>query len=472
MESPESTIKLYQRVIQSIYSSILSTLTLSNVTLSLLFQKNPIDTFTDSDSTKPNIRKNTNNSVDRHSFQPSNGMETLLFLGQDISYAVRASQLDQYKGTYIDEMRENNQRTSDGYIYIDYKTDHAQILADYIEGQPIHYELMSQTDILSFLDLIMFLNLPLSEELAYHSRTISIQRRIYSKGKKCKFLFNGQEDLLIMNYINSHHLVSFLEDSKENQETDYNFYEDLYILDFHLNYINYIYEYIVSGTITINNDISYTKNPFSLYKELSILGFQDINTISRVITTDLNGSNILSINHIQVLKQWLRKEQKWILLYRGSRDGYSAESFHNHCDKKGPTVTIIKHIGHNNCINIFGGYTETSWESCTTAEKREDSNAFLFTLKNEFNISPTKYNILNKKQALCCYYKLGPTFGIYNFDLQICNECHSICHNMIQSNQYAHKQTSQQNSLFVNTAENNKTNMFLVEDIEVYGQCL
>ena len=48
---------------------------------------------------------------------------------------------------------------------------------------------------------------------------------------------------------------------------------------------------------------------------------------------------------------------KWKLLYRASEHGYSAESFHEYCDDKGPTLTIIKSTDNW----IFGCYTTQSW---------------------------------------------------------------------------------------------------------------
>ena len=60
-----------------------------------------------------------------------------------------------------------------------------------------------------------------------------------------------------------------------------------------------------------------------------------------------------------MLNGWLSlQEGKWKLLFRGSRDGFQAETFHSKCDNKGPTVTIVK-SGNN----IFGGFTEISWNS-------------------------------------------------------------------------------------------------------------
>ena len=36
--------------------------------------------------------------------------------------------------------------------------------------------------------------------------------------------------------------------------------------------------------------------------------------------------------------------QVWIMLYRASRDGYSAKHFHERCDEKGPTLALVKVI--------------------------------------------------------------------------------------------------------------------------------
>ena len=62
--------------------------------------------------------------------------------------------------------------------------------------------------------------------------------------------------------------------------------------------------------------------------------------------------------HRRILKGWLPTghEGEWRLLFRASRDGFGADTFHNKCCNMGPTVTIVKSGG-----NIFGGFTEISW---------------------------------------------------------------------------------------------------------------
>jgi len=47
------------------------------------------------------------------------------------------------------------------------------------------------------------------------------------------------------------------------------------------------------------------------------------------------------------------------LIMRGSRDGFSAKMFHDICDGKGPTITIIE----SDAGKIFGGFTSLAWMS-------------------------------------------------------------------------------------------------------------
>ena len=62
--------------------------------------------------------------------------------------------------------------------------------------------------------------------------------------------------------------------------------------------------------------------------------------------------------HQSKLIGWLPQYSHWHQLFRATRDGFTAQAFHAKCDSKGPTVTIVK-SGNN----IFGGFTENSWNS-------------------------------------------------------------------------------------------------------------
>lgn len=65
---------------------------------------------------------------------------------------------------------------------------------------------------------------------------------------------------------------------------------------------------------------------------------------------------------ISQLNSWLSPKlhssySYWKLCYRASVDGWRSRTFHNHCDNKGATVTIVK-VGSY----IFGGYNDKSWQ--------------------------------------------------------------------------------------------------------------
>ena len=58
-----------------------------------------------------------------------------------------------------------------------------------------------------------------------------------------------------------------------------------------------------------------------------------------------------------ILREWLGNDYAMKLIYRASEHGYTAKSFYEYCDDKGPTLIIIKSSEEW----IFGGYTTQSW---------------------------------------------------------------------------------------------------------------
>ena len=68
-------------------------------------------------------------------------------------------------------------------------------------------------------------------------------------------------------------------------------------------------------------------------------------------------TKIVDKQYDQYLREWLGNDYQWKLLYRASEHGYSAKSFHECCNYKGPTLIVIK----SSKGWIFGGYTTQSW---------------------------------------------------------------------------------------------------------------
>jgi hypothetical protein len=157
---------------------------------------------------------------------------------------------------------------------------------------------------------------------------------------------------------------------------------------------------------------------------------------------------------------------KWTLLYRGTRDGFEAKDFHLKCDKKSPTLTIIK---AKDSGFIFGGYTEAEWDS--SGGFRKDPNTFLFSLTNT-EAKPCKKNVIDPTRAIFCDLNHGPIFGgdednIDCDDLSIANNAntneasYSCLGNNFKHPEYEYSKTEVR--YFLSESEH-----FRLNEIEVY----
>ena len=138
-----------------------------------------------------------------------------------------------------------------------------------------------------------------------------------------------------------------------------------------------------------------------------------------------------NIKYNKILKNWLNPNMKIKseLLYRMSRDGIEYSTFHNLCDNKGATITLIKLEDGN----ILGNYTPLSWDS--TSKWKNDLNMFVFNLTE--NIKCIKNNQDNN--GIYCRSDHGPyTHVIQFYDGKKMNEvyvnlnsfCYKECKNI------------------------------------------
>ena len=110
-------------------------------------------------------------------------------------------------------------------------------------------------------------------------------------------------------------------------------------------------------------------------------------------------------------------DQKWKLLYRATRDGFSGENFLSKCDGIANTLTIIK-SEHG---NIFGGYVEKAWDSTIDYVLHNDpeTKAFIFSLVNKENNPFTAECDLDCVE-ISCRSRYWLTFG--NTDICIASD--------------------------------------------------
>jgi vacuolar-type H+-ATPase subunit H len=159
----------------------------------------------------------------------------------------------------------------------------------------------------------------------------------------------------------------------------------------------------------------------------SILGSTKIIN-NKMSSTILSGRN--QVNQLMSLCKF-PVDQKWNLIYRASQDGFEASQFHAKCDDKSNTLFIIKSTNGN----VFGGYTEQTWNDIS--DLKADPYSYIFSLVNKFN-KPIKLKCSTYDNSIYCHSCYGPTFGCKH-DLHIADKSNTntySCSNLGES--YAH----------------------------------
>jgi len=100
----------------------------------------------------------------------------------------------------------------------------------------------------------------------------------------------------------------------------------------------------------------------------------------------IKGENFLR-HFFRFLAPAVGNDCQWVLCYRASDHGWSAWSFHNRCDEKNNTVTIIQNFEY-----MFGGYTDIPWGEIDLSFKLNHLKYAATTatpLKTSFETTPT-----------------------------------------------------------------------------------
>jgi hypothetical protein len=133
------------------------------------------------------------------------------------------------------------------------------------------------------------------------------------------------------------------------------------------------------------------------------------------------GGTLLSPEQQMKMNEFHGKEdQKWVLIYKATRDGFGGGDFHRFCDNQGPTMSVIQ---SNDGGYLFGGYTSVSWRSAETFVI-DKHGPFIFTLTNPHGIPPCKYPIQDAEYSILDKSVCGPTFG-RGADLHVYGNSHT-----------------------------------------------
>ena len=103
----------------------------------------------------------------------------------------------------------------------------------------------------------------------------------------------------------------------------------------------------------------------------------------------------------KLICDWIsnNRKVKMELLYKATRDGDSSSAFHNKCNGKSPTLTLVKTSNGYRC----GGFTSLPWDS--NRNYKQDNNAFVFSMDTRSKYMSTNSN------SIFCHSDYGPTFG-------------------------------------------------------------
>ncbi|GBC02021.1 hypothetical protein RclHR1_04410014 [Rhizophagus clarus] len=122
---------------------------------------------------------------------------------------------------------------------------------------------------------------------------------------------------------------------------------------------------------------------------------------------------LVNRTHIKLFINWINKgnddpvSYKFNLLYRASRDGNTAETFHAKCDNKGATIVVVK---IKNSEQIVGGYNPLFWDSSDRGKSTRDSFIFSFENKNDLQTAKVVYSF-GGQYSIYCGSVNGPVFG-------------------------------------------------------------
>ena len=125
---------------------------------------------------------------------------------------------------------------------------------------------------------------------------------------------------------------------------------------------------------------------------------------------EINKSQILNKNEIELFLSWLKIKPKEIKLLLDSKiDGDLTQTFYNKCSGKYPTVVFVNTTKGRR----FGGYSSIPWKNLNGGFERDEEN-FIFSLDKQ-----KKYIIQKPENAILTtsnYFAFGEgcDFYVYN----------------------------------------------------------
>eukprot|EP01084_Bolivina_argentea_P112996 201478_1 len=184
------------------------------------------------------------------------------------------------------------------------------------------------------------------------------------------------------------------------------------------------------------------------------------------LTYSMTESQILTAQEKQIFGDLLKQQDNtkqtntlhrcWQLIFRATRDGWTGDIFHDICDKKAPSITIIETVKGN----VFGGFTNVEFNGNDWGLQK-DENAFIFLIRSTKGYKPQIFNVTQKmsygamqnygRDCMCSFGGVRDMFIASN-----CNVNHYSC-------------SEKEYYPFPETPYLTETKYFTVKEVEVFN---
>ena len=298
-------------------------------------------------------------------------VKELSFLyGGNVRSKMNAELVMKYPGSYLYKEYMNDKRTTDGDVFIDCDGKNDELIVKYMkedEGLIDDLKKMNLVTKEKFLDDLSFLKLPIKKDFVNELGCNEDNEIMEAWKNRRVVMVNNEYNEEFIELLQKNQLLDTVFKNQNLGNIQYIKPQKSFTLAITLKYYDVIVDYLRNGEM-INKELiaanSDHGNAEKLMNEMTMIGIELNNDKKKKIRECfyqplfVKVSNIIdnSKEYDNCLQEWTG-DCKWKLIYRASEHGYTAKSFHEYCDDKGPTLIVIKSSGGW----IFGGYTTQSW---------------------------------------------------------------------------------------------------------------
>ena len=285
--------------------------------------------------------------------------------------------IKRYSGSRLYQEYISNRRTEGGDIYIDHEGKNEDLVLKYMNDDKTlidDIEKLSEEEKKAFLSDLEWHQLPV-KSLFMNDICATEDNTMMDAWKNHRVIMVNSKNAKSFNsLLKKNDLFNSLFNSQPIRKIQYNKDRNIFYVTIKLKYLDLIENYMKNGKKITNRELLRQLGGEGkideFVKELRSIGYEvtdsDIESIRATVYRPIfmqNSTIIDNKDYDKCLQGWLENKYDWKCVYRASRDGFTAQSFHNICDNvDSPTLVIIK----SSKGWIFGGYTTQSWKSANS----------------------------------------------------------------------------------------------------------